>query len=519
MRRESKILFLFLVILSISLLINLDVKNLFHEEPRRGIVAFEMIEKKDFLQPTVLGEPYFKKPPLHNWILVLSSFLVGEIGEFSLRFPSIVATILLVVASYFFVRKIFDSKVALLSSLITATTGTLLFVYSTKCEPDAFFTLFVFLSIFSWYTLFESGKRKSAWFFGYFFTSLAALTKGLPAFHFFYIAVISYVIVKRNPKILFSKEHLFGALGLFPFFSWIVLIPTEKAALTLFHEVSSRSPLNFSFHRILERYITFPFRFFISTLPWSLVVLVVLLKKKEKVKNLLKDERIFFLVLTLLGNLAVYWFFPGSRMRYTMPIHPIFAVIVAVFLKDFYLKRINSGRFLIFLSAILTSLVILFLIKLLPSTVILKNMLLFYLTVAIIFLYFRFFKTETKHVVVFLSAILLIFRSFYNSFIIPVSSVNKPPYREIAKEIVALSKGKALCSMSYNLKILFYVEKFRGEVVPLCKYSSQRELFVSDERASNILKEFLVGKKKIYLNSFTKNGNISFADSLKTKSQ
>jgi len=41
------------------------------EEPRRCLVALEMIYRGDYIVPHVLGEPYRNKPPLLNWLIVL----------------------------------------------------------------------------------------------------------------------------------------------------------------------------------------------------------------------------------------------------------------------------------------------------------------------------------------------------------------------------------------------------------------------------------------------------------------
>src|SRR5687767_6850737 len=41
------------------------------EEPRRCIVAFEMVTNHDYVVPTCYGEVYAKKPPLQNWLIAL----------------------------------------------------------------------------------------------------------------------------------------------------------------------------------------------------------------------------------------------------------------------------------------------------------------------------------------------------------------------------------------------------------------------------------------------------------------
>ena len=43
------------------------------EEPRRCLVAMEMIASGDYIVPTVMGETYLKKPPLYNWLIALAA--------------------------------------------------------------------------------------------------------------------------------------------------------------------------------------------------------------------------------------------------------------------------------------------------------------------------------------------------------------------------------------------------------------------------------------------------------------
>ena len=173
---KSRSLYLFLVSFFVACIINVGLFPLHHEEPRRGIVALEMLYSHDYLQPTVLMEPYFKKPPLHNWLTLLFSGLFKDVNEVSLRLPSVFMSLLTALAIYLLSRRFIGERRAIFSSLIFLTTWTILIGYSTKCEPDVTFTFFVFLSIALWYYLFEKGKRNLAWVSGYLFSSFAFLT-------------------------------------------------------------------------------------------------------------------------------------------------------------------------------------------------------------------------------------------------------------------------------------------------------------------------------------------------------
>ncbi|MEO1174488.1 MAG: hypothetical protein AAFX94_20900, partial [Myxococcota bacterium] len=57
------------VLLAFVYLYRLDFLAPRWEEPRRCMVAFEMIERDNYVVPTVYNEVYTKKPPLQNWVI------------------------------------------------------------------------------------------------------------------------------------------------------------------------------------------------------------------------------------------------------------------------------------------------------------------------------------------------------------------------------------------------------------------------------------------------------------------
>jgi 4-amino-4-deoxy-L-arabinose transferase-like glycosyltransferase len=91
------------------------------EEPRRALVAYEMWFSGSYLQPTLLGEPYFNKPPLFNWLIVLSSMLFGW-GGLAVRAVSLAFTALTALVVYLTAKRIIGGReVGLLAALIYVT--------------------------------------------------------------------------------------------------------------------------------------------------------------------------------------------------------------------------------------------------------------------------------------------------------------------------------------------------------------------------------------------------------------
>ncbi len=514
---------LFLIFLVFSLLINVGTLVLHHEEPRRGIITFEMLKLHNFLQPTVLLEPYFKKPPFHNWVLALFSTVSGSVSEFSLRIPSLLSVVLTSVLLFFFSSKFFERRAALFSAVVFPTFFMVLFGYSTKCEPDTLFTFLVSSSILFWYYFMEKKREKVAWFLGYFFTSLAALTKGFPAFHFFLIAVFVYFFLKKDLKGLFSLNHLIGfILGIVPFVSWILAVPTEQALKTLFSEVTSRAPTQFNLLETIKRYVSFPFRFLFATFPWSLIVLFYLYKERESYKDLLNNKLTLFLLLTFAGNFLIYWLFPGSRMRYTMPIFPLLAILIAVYLKEKFFLHKRAKSILQFTMELLVPIgIVAGVVATHNPSFILKQTIIF-LIFAYLFYFFFLPRINFTPVVILFALLMVLLRGFYSSYYLSVADYKYPPVKEVAKEIAEITKDYPLYAKTKYLQLCFYVEKYRNKVLPYSSKPPEDSLFLSEKPEGNVLKEFPLGKHKFYLCSFsieTIDGRALEAESRKTKSQ
>ncbi len=497
---EGKFFKWFFLFLLFALLINIGTLVLIHEEPRRGIITFEMLKNNNFLQPTVLGIPYFKKPPLHEWITSLLSLPFG-VSETTLRLPSAIAVFLTSLSIFLLLRNFLGERRALFSSLIYPTFFVVLFGYSTKCEPDTIFTLFVTLSILLFFYFFEKKREFTAWFLGYFFTSLALLTKGLPAVQFFFFFLFPYFLINRNFKKFLSINHLIGFLaGIFPFLLWLLSVNTDQAIKTLFSEVLSRAPGKVNFLHAVKNYTTYPFRFLLSTFPWSFIFLYYILKRKINWR--IEDNLIKVFSTTFLLDILLYWVFPGSRLRYLMPALPLFSVILSQFFLKEKLIHKRAKEILRFTVEILAPLGIVtgVLITRCPS-LILKETLIF-----LIFLYGIYFfflpRFNFSYLVILISILMVILRGFYSSYYYPIAEYKYPPVRITAKQIAKDTEKYKLFTKTTYLQLCFYVEKYKNKVLYFVESLPKDSLFLSQKREGNVLKEYNLGKHRFFLCSY-----------------
>ena len=74
------------------------------DEPRYAQVAREMLDRSDWVTPTLQGKPWLEKPVLYYWEAMLS-FRVAGVTDWAARLPGAVDAALLIAAIYFFLRR------------------------------------------------------------------------------------------------------------------------------------------------------------------------------------------------------------------------------------------------------------------------------------------------------------------------------------------------------------------------------------------------------------------------------
>ncbi len=500
---ESSFLRWFLSLLLLSFLVNIGVLVLIHEEPRRGIITFEMLKSHNFLQPTVLGVPYYKKPPLHEWITSLFSVISGQVCEFSLRLPSSISVVLTSLVIFYGVRKFLGERKALFGALIYPTFYVVLIGYGSKCEPDTLFSLFVTSAVFSWFYLFERGRELSAWFFGYLFTSFALLTKGLPAIQFFYFFVLPYLFVKGELRKFISYKHFLGGVsGLLPFLLWLSAVKTDRAVKTLFSEVLARAPGEVSNSHAFKNYLTYPLRLLAATFPWSFILLYYWKKKREL--NFLADSNLKIFALSFLLDALLYWAFPGSRLRYLMPALPLLAVLSGSYLSEFQILHKRAKEIIRFTAELTVpvAIVVGIAVSRNPSLILKSTLEFLVILYAVYFFFLPRFKFNFTYVVVLFSVLMLLLRGFYSSYYYPVAQFKYPSVRKVASKIVKDSEGFPLFTKTTYLQLCFYVEKGRNSILKFTASPPENALFLSRRPEAHVLRTYSLGRHTFYLCSY-----------------
>lgn len=166
-------------------------------------VTKEMLQSGDWITPNYNGEAHFDKPILFYWVMAVSYKLFG-INEFGARFPSALASVLLILSIFFFVRR-FRGREAGVYAAASLLLSLYFLVYSRAAVIDMIMILFMTLSLFSFYlSLMQKkegvpGAGPKRYIYGfYLFSALAFLAKGLIGIVFPFGIIILFLLITEG---------------------------------------------------------------------------------------------------------------------------------------------------------------------------------------------------------------------------------------------------------------------------------------------------------------------------------
>ena len=147
----------------LSLFLFLGSSN-FHTrgEPREALVAQAMINDSNWTLPVTNGVDMAYKPPVFHWMIAAASTVVGEVNEYTSRFPSALALAAMVIVGYFFFAKRRGKELAFLTAIITLTNFEV-HRAGVNCRVDMVLSAFMVLALYQLYKWAEKRLRRNPW--------------------------------------------------------------------------------------------------------------------------------------------------------------------------------------------------------------------------------------------------------------------------------------------------------------------------------------------------------------------
>jgi hypothetical protein len=300
------------------------------DEGRYAEIPREMLERWDFITPTLNYVHYFEKPPLLYWLNAASMKVFG-LNEFAARLPSALCGAATVLTTYIIARHLYDRRTALISALILGTSAGFV-LQSRIILTDMLLTFCLTAALGSFIVAASQEKHRDSslpWYLFYLFSALAVLAKGLIGIVFPAGIIFFYLLLGHEWKVL-KRVHLFRGMLLFlavaaPWFVAVSIQNPEFARFFFIHEHFERFTSNV--HGRSQ-----PIWFFIpvlagTMLPWSFFIPGALGRAWRNRRH----EGLPGLFL-LIWSVLIFLFFSKSGSKlvpYLLPIFPPLSIMIA----------------------------------------------------------------------------------------------------------------------------------------------------------------------------------------------
>jgi 4-amino-4-deoxy-L-arabinose transferase-like glycosyltransferase len=323
-RRDLGILFAFFGVLFFQFLGRMPLID--PDEGRYIEIPREMLERGDFITPTLNYVKYFEKPPLQYWLNALSLTIFGE-NEFAARFAGTLCGLLTILLTYYLGRRLFGRRPALFAAILLGSAGGFL-VQARINFTDMTLTFFLSAAFAFFLLAVKDGAthRKRDYFIFYACMALAILAKGLIGIVLPGAVIFLYMAATGRWRLLKEMRLLSGsALFLAILAPWFVLVSLRNPGFLHF----------FFIHEHFQRYLSKvhhryqPFWFFLpvlagTMLPWSLFIPAALKKGWQERK--IHRETLFLLLWA--GVIFVFFSASGSKLiPYILPVFPPLALL------------------------------------------------------------------------------------------------------------------------------------------------------------------------------------------------
>ena len=309
------------------------------DEPRYAQVAREMLDRHDWITPTLQGKPWLEKPALYYWQAMVAYSVFG-VNDRTARIPGAFDAALMIAAIYFFLRRFrpgSETDGALIAAGCAGVIG-----FARGASTDMPLAAMFAIAMLGWYAWYESRKRIGLALF-YIFLGLATLAKGPVAIFFAGAILLIFLALKRDwgailPSLWIPGIALFLAVAL-PWYVAVQLRNPEFFRVFILEHNLGRFGQDLYHHR--QPFWYYVPVFLLALMPWTLWLVLAVAERlrllwsdrKEAMATPEDSWQLFLLIWLLLPVL----FFSASQSKlpgYILPAVPAAALLVTEFIRS-----------------------------------------------------------------------------------------------------------------------------------------------------------------------------------------
>jgi 4-amino-4-deoxy-L-arabinose transferase-like glycosyltransferase len=308
------------------------------DEPRYAQVAREMLERSDWVTPTLQGKAWLEKPVLYYWQAMLSFRAGAGVTDRAARLPAAFDAAMLIAVIYLFLRR-FRPGSELDGALITAScAGVIGFAHAAATDMPLAAAFGI--GLLAWYAWYESRRHI---YLAAFYISLAlgTLAKGPVAPALSAVIIFLFVAVKRDwraiPRTLWIPGIALYLAVMLPWYIAVQLRHPEFFRFFILEHNLARFSQDVYHHRQ-------PFWFYLpvillGTMPWTLALILAVAERVRLIwsegKEAFSSAEDSWPLFLLIWMLVPILFFSASQSKlpgYILPAVPAAALLVSEYL-------------------------------------------------------------------------------------------------------------------------------------------------------------------------------------------
>lgn len=327
------------IILLFSFLGNTSVFQV--AEARNAECAREMLERNDLIVPTFNGELRTDKPVLEYYGM-MTAYKIAGINEASARFFSALCGLLVVLATFWIVKRHISLKAAWWSA-VALLSSLHVIVQFRLATPDPYLIVFHTLSIYFFYEGWNSGRWK--WYAAmYLSLGLGILAKGpvglvLPAFSAFLFLLITRTF---NWKTIAALKPWWGIL--------IMLLVSVPWYVAVHVKTNGAWTNGFFIEHNLNRFSNGigghngPFFITLIFILFGMIPLSVwFIRAFANAWINRKENKLILLALVSFTVVAVFYALSKTKLiNYTSPAYPFFAILLGAYFSKLVKREVKN---------------------------------------------------------------------------------------------------------------------------------------------------------------------------------
>src|SRR5882762_692337 len=307
------------------------------DEPRYAQVAHEMLDRSDWVTPTLQGKPWLEKPVLYYWQAMVS-FRAFGVTDQAAHVPAAFDAVVLIAVIYLFLRR-FRPGCELDGALITASCAAVV-GFARAAATDMPLAAAFAIALLGWYSWYESRTRIYLAAF-YIFLALGTLAKGPVAPALAAVIIFLFVAVKRDwraiPRSLWIPGIVLYLAVMLPWYIAIQVRNPEFFRVFILEHNLARFSQDLYHHR--QPFWFYLPVFLLAMMPWTIMLIVAVIERTRLVwrvgKEAFRRPEDSWQLFLLTWMLVPILFFSASQSKlpgYILPAVAAGALLVAEYL-------------------------------------------------------------------------------------------------------------------------------------------------------------------------------------------